>query len=306
MRPTPDPPEPTEQASPGPVVHRPPAARTGSAVQGPYAVPMQRVVQFRERLVVGPIVRYLDGDEDVIAWTHANIPGTRAPGVLLVTNHHLYLHVATSAVADISTPLTRLSGFRLNRRNEELVRVHVSGDDGEVEVELSLTNRVRSRSVGRVLSALTYHRVAGPATFNPDMTSPLPPMERTARHHARRIWITVLGVLVLLVSAVFASPFVPGPGALTAVAGIAILAREYEWARDLHVWAARLADRFITWMRGLRQRRRESRAAARTAEASAATRAEAPAATPAEAPAVTPQSTAGRSTQNEVRPGSLS
>jgi hypothetical protein len=80
-------------------------------------------------------------------------------------------------------------------------------------------------------------------------------MIRRARHHARRVWVTVLGVLVLLVSAVFASPFVPGPGALTAVAGIAILAREYEWARDLHVWAARQADRFVTWMKGLRGRR---------------------------------------------------
>lgn len=216
---------------------------------------MRRLRRFRERLVLGPILRYLDGDEAVIAWTHASIPGTRAPGVLIVADHHLYLHVASSAIPDISTPLARLSGFALNRRNEELVRVRVSGEDGEVEVELSLTNRVRSRSVGRVLSTLTYHQVAGPATFNPDMTSPLPPMERTARHHARRIWITVLGVLVLLVSAAFASPFVPGPGALTAVAGIAILAREYEWARDLHVWASRLADRFITWMRRLRRRR---------------------------------------------------
>ena len=258
---------------------------------------MRRVLRFRERLVLGPILRYLDGDEEVVAWTHANLPGTRAPGVLLVTNHHLYLHVASSLVADVSTPVTRLSGFRLDRRNEELVRVHVSGDDGEVEVELSLANRVRSRSVGRVLSALTYHRVVGPATFNPDMTSPLPPMERTARHHARRIWITVLGVLVLLVSAVFASPFFPGPGALTAVAGIAILAREYEWARDLHVWAARLADRFITWMRGLRRRRREARQA-RQARAVAAAGGTVDG---------TPQSSrTGRSTQSEVRPGSLS
>jgi hypothetical protein len=59
----------------------------------------------------------------------------------------------------------------------------------------------------------------------------------------------VVGVLVLLLSVAFASPFVPGPGALTAVAGIAILAREYEWARDLHVWANRQAERFIAWVR---------------------------------------------------------
>ena len=217
---------------------------------------MTRLRRFRERLVLGAVVHYLDGDEHVVAWSHANVPGTRAPGILVVTNHHCLLHVASSDFPDVSTPLSMLSGFKLNRRNPEVVRVRLCGDVHEVDVELSLTNRVRSRSVGRVLSALTRHKIAGPESFDPALTSPVPPMVRRARHHARRVWITVLGILVLLVSAIFASPFVPGPGALTAVAGIAILAREYEWARDLHVWAARQADRFMNWLRGLRDRRR--------------------------------------------------
>jgi uncharacterized protein (TIGR02611 family) len=221
---------------------------------------MARLRRFRERLVLGAIVHYLDGDEHILAWTHANVPETRAPGVLAVTNLRCHLHVASSAIPDIATPLSELSGFKLNRRNPEVVQVRLVGEGHEVDVELSLTNRVRSRSVGRALSALTRAQVAGPDSFNPELTSPVPPMVRSARHHARRIWVTVLGVLVLLASAVFASPFVPGPGALTAVAGIAILAREYEWARDLHVWAARQADRFTTWLRGLRNRRKATTA----------------------------------------------
>jgi hypothetical protein len=182
--------------------------------------------------------------------------------VLVVTNHHCRLHVASSEIPDLSTPIAELSGFKLNRRDPEIVRVRIEGDEHEVDVELSLTNRVRSRSVGRVLSALTRMKIAAPETFNPALTSPLPPMDRSIRHHARRIWITVLGVLVLLLSAAFATPFVPGPGALTAVAGIAILAREYEWARDLHVWAARQADRFVSWLRGLRKRGRSQETSA--------------------------------------------
>jgi uncharacterized protein (TIGR02611 family) len=221
--------------------------------------------RFRERLVLGPIVRYLDGDEEILAWTHANVPEVRAPGVLVVTNLHCLLHVASSSIPDISTPLSQLSGFKLNRRHPEVVRVRLVGEGHEVDVELSLTNRLRSRSVGRVLSVLTHYKISAPESFNPALTSPIPPMVRSAKHHARRVWITVLGVLVLMVSAVFASPFFPGPGALTAVAGIAILAREYEWARDLHVWAARQVDRFVAWMRGLRTRRRDH-ASARAAD----------------------------------------
>ena len=216
---------------------------------------MGRLQRLRERLVLGSVLRQVDGDEVVLAWTHAKVPGTRAPAVLVVTNRRCLLHVASAAVPDLSTPLSQLLGFRFNRRTPEVVRVQLCGDGHEVEVELSLSHRTRSRAVGRVLSALTRYDIAGPDTFDPALSSPLPPMVRNARHHARRVLLTVIGVLVLLVSVVFASPFVPGPGALTAVAGIAILAREYEWARDVHVWAARMADHFLSWMRGLRRRR---------------------------------------------------
>lgn len=224
--------------------------------------------RFRERLVLGQVRRELGDGEQVVAWTHARLPDTRAPGLLVVTDERCLLHVASSSISDISTPLTEVSSFKLDRRNPELVRVRLCVGDDEVTVELSLTDRVRSRSVGRVLSALTRAKVTAPDSFDAGLTSPLPPMERSVRHHARRVWITLLGILVLIVSALFASPFVPGPGALTAVAGIAILAREYEWARDLHVWAARQADRFMNWMRGLRERRREARSARRTVRSS--------------------------------------
>lgn len=217
---------------------------------------MSHPIRFRERLVLGQVLRHLDGDDDLVAWTHAHVPGTRAPGVLVVTTHNCLVHVASSSVPDVSTPIARLSAFQIHQRNHEFARIRLVGDEGEVDVELALTNRVRSRSVGRVLSALTNRQVTAPDTFNPSLTSPIPPMPRTVRHHARRVWVTILGITVLLVSALFASPFVPGPGALMAVAGIAILAREYEWARDLHVWAARQVDRFVVWMRSLRRRRR--------------------------------------------------
>ncbi len=224
-------------------------------------MPTRPLRRFRDRLVLGQIVRYLDGDDDIVAWTHARVPQARAPAVLVVTKHYLVLHVASSEIPDVTTPLAQLSGFKLHRRDPQVVLVRLVGDDREVDVELSLTHRVRSRSVGRVLSALTRNEVAAPDSFNPELTSPLPPMVRGVRHHARRVLVTTLGVLVLLVSAAFATPFVPGPGALTAVAGIAILASEYEWARDLHVWAARQADRFVTWMRGWGRRRRRSSSA---------------------------------------------
>lgn len=223
---------------------------------------MRTVARFRERLVLGPIRAGLWPGEEIAAWSHASVPGVRAPGLLVVTDRRCLLHVASSSVADIDTPLHRLSGFDLERAKSDRVRVRLNGRRGQdVLVELSLTSRARSRAVGRVLSALTRHDILAPETFDAAMTSPLPPMPRGVRGQARRVWVTVVGVLVLLVSVAFASPFVPGPGALTAVAGFAILAKEYEWARDVHVWATRLAERFISWTRA-HLRRARSRPAA--------------------------------------------
>ncbi len=220
---------------------------------------MRTVARFRERLVLGPVRAGLWPGEEIAAWSHASVPGVRAPGLLVVTDRRCLLHVASSNVPDIDTPLHRLSGFDLERSKSDRVRVRLNGRRGQdVLVELSLTSRARSRAVGRVLSALTRHDILAPESFDAAMTSPLPPMPRGVRGQARRVWVTVVGVLVLLVSVAFASPFVPGPGALTAVAGFAILAKEYEWARDVHVWATRLAERFLSWTRD-RLRRLRSR-----------------------------------------------
>ncbi|MEX0868353.1 MAG: PGPGW domain-containing protein [Nitriliruptoraceae bacterium] len=205
--------------------------------------------RFRDRMVLGPVLRYLDGDETLVAWTHVNVPATRSPAVLLVTNRNCLLYVASSAIPDVSTPIEQLSAFSFRHRNAEVVRLRLSGANGPIDVELSLTNRVRSRSVGRVLSALTERHVAAPDSFNPALTSPIPPMVRSVRHHARRVWITILGVTVLLLSVALSLPGVPGPGALIAVAGVAILAREYEWARDVHVGVARQVDRLLSSVR---------------------------------------------------------
>lgn len=222
---------------------------------------MSRLGRFRERLVLGPIRRRLAPDERILAWSHARLPDVKAPGVLVVTTRAAVLHVARHDDVDVRCALTDLERFELDRRDPEVVRVRLCRDEGDVHVELSLTDRKRSRSVGRVLSELYRHRIAAPHGFDPRATSPLPPLERRAKHHARRVWVTVVGVAVLLLSALFATPIVPGPGALTAVAGIAILAREYEWARDLHVWASRAADRFLQWVQ--RQSHRLRRRAAR-------------------------------------------
>ncbi|MFO7777700.1 MAG: PGPGW domain-containing protein [Nitriliruptoraceae bacterium] len=200
---------------------------------------------------MGSLRGSFEAEESLLAWAHARVPGVRPPALLVVTDQRCVVHIASPSVADIHTQLGALVRFDLDRATPEMVGVRLNGSGEEVVAELSLTTRARSRAAGRVLSALVHQNVGAPESFDPSQTSPLPPVPRGVKDHARRVWVTVVGILVLLVSLAFASPFVPGPGALTAVAGIAILAREYEWARDIHVWANRQAERFVAWVRSL-------------------------------------------------------
>lgn len=48
---------------------------------------------------------------------------------------------------------------------------------------------------------------------------------------AKRVAITILGFAVILAGLALSLPGIPGPGILVIIAGLAVLATEYAWAR---------------------------------------------------------------------------
>lgn len=77
------------------------------------------------------------------------------------------------------------------------------------------------------------------------------------RHHAADVVVAVAGVVVIVAGVVLMP--LPGPGTLIAIAGLAILATRFQWARRLldrlRDRAGDLVDR-IGWARRLRARMR--------------------------------------------------
>jgi hypothetical protein len=215
-----------------------------------------RVRRFRERLVLGHVRDTLADDERILSWAHAKLPGVRAPGLILVTDRRCVLHVASSQIDDRASAWISLQAWELHQITHSRAKLTLTTEEGASSSELSLTSRARAERASKLLAAISEctdvpcARTSGPTRRRVRRKPPeLKAAPRGPREHARRAFITVVGVLGLLLSAVFATPFVPGPGALTAVASIAILAREYEWARDLHVWAHRQLERFIAWIK---------------------------------------------------------
>jgi uncharacterized protein (TIGR02611 family) len=71
-------------------------------------------------------------------------------------------------------------------------------------------------------------------------------MEKVKRH-TKRVFISIVGTVVVLVGIV-AIPY-PGPGWLIVFAGLAILATEFMWARRLLDFARGYYDTWTDWLK---------------------------------------------------------
>jgi len=70
---------------------------------------------------------------------------------------------------------------------------------------------------------------------------PPPPRRNPLHRTARRIAIGVAGFAVIVAGVVLSLPGIPGPGVLIVLAGLGILATEFEWAER---WLERAKARF--------------------------------------------------------------
>jgi hypothetical protein len=64
-------------------------------------------------------------------------------------------------------------------------------------------------------------------------------------HLTIRAGRVIAGLLLLAAGAVLSVPLVPGPGVLFVVGGLALLGREFHWARRVNEWLRRQAGRVV-------------------------------------------------------------
>lgn len=72
------------------------------------------------------------------------------------------------------------------------------------------------------------------------------PSPRQASSLRKRVWIGVVGGIVLI-AGIIMIPY-PGPGWLVVFGGLAILAREFTWADRVLQYARRYYDAWVRWL----------------------------------------------------------
>lgn len=216
----------------------------------------QGLLRLRERMVLGPLCGHLQAAETINAWAHV-VDATGRGGVLTVTEKRCLVHCGPPGSEPVTIAATELDAWRLESVHPTVVELALETEPERVVFQLPLTTHGQARKASEVVREL--------ASWDPGVERAQPPVLTSSRlglrGHVRRVVVTLVGVVLMLLSALFASPFFPGPGALTFLLALALLAREYDWARDVHVWTRRRFEQLWAWLQQRREQRRERRAA---------------------------------------------
>ncbi len=214
------------------------------------------LLRLRERMVLGQLRSHLDEDEAITAWVHV-VGSDGRPGVMTVTSKRCLVHTAPPDRPPTVIDASELTDWNVEPLRDTTAELYLNGSTDPVTIRLPLTTHGQARKATEVVGQLARWTPVDGADAPPVLTS----RQLGMRGHVRRVLVTVVGVVVILISALFASPFFPGPGALTFLAGLAILAREYDWARDVHAWVRRRFEQLWAWLKRRREQRRARRAA---------------------------------------------
>lgn len=218
--------------------------------------------RLRDRLVLGHVRPLLHADEPVLDWAHVHDPVDDRPGVAAVTPQRVFVQWSDARSPDAVLRWDEVAAWDVRRSTDTAPVLTLEAAEQRVVVCLPVSSRVRARAATRLLRRvmdLAPPDADGPPGFVRGGDQQVEAARRGFRGHVRRVVLTVVGMLLILLGGLFATPFVPGPGALTVLAGLAILAREYEWAKDIYLWFRRMVDRVIGWYRRRRAQRRARR-----------------------------------------------
>lgn len=212
------------------------------------------VAKLLERLVLPQLRSMLPADEELVAWSHVQDRDGRR-GILMLTTHRCITHWPERS--DVAIAWKKVSTSRLESGVPGEITLVVESATADVAVRLAASSRGQRRKAAQVLRTVgeltpsgVLDDVVGQTTAEFSVPS------RGMRGHVRRALVTTVGVLLLLLGLLFASPFFPGPGILTILAGLALLASEYDWAKDLHHWGRGKVQRLRQRLRARRARRR--------------------------------------------------
>ena len=219
----------------------------------------RRISEQRERLILAQAAPYLDDGERVLTWVRGRKVGGRGEGFVFLTPKRVIVHWTGRSDAPGSFEWTQITGWGVvqDARGGPILGIE-SEERTTCTVQLRSTTKAMADRVATFAEEFSTHAPFAREPMN--LNSPLGPFEATGRlevppHHwsmadkAKRIAITVLGA-TLVIGGIVLTPL-PGPWSLPIViAGLAVLAQEYDWAKDAREWVREKSKAVADKIRG--------------------------------------------------------
>jgi uncharacterized protein (TIGR02611 family) len=221
-----------------------------------------RLAKQREQQIVERARPHLAPGEEVIHWVRACNPRSGKRGFAFLTPHRLLLLWGGKVDRHGAFSWSAIESWGVNRQavGGPILAVEQDGSSALVQMPVeSIGMAERATNFLYRLAALAPkpRRHPAPKDFPGDYDSRIAtPMERGKRsvmRQTRRIIVTVVGVVLVILGLLLL--VFPGPGILVTLLGLAVLGSEYDWAQDLLAW---VRDRWESRGGRLKSRRSSS------------------------------------------------
>ena len=206
---------------------------------------LSRIAEQRQRLILNHAERYVEDDERVLHWVRAKQPDGRREGFVFLTERRCIVHwtgKSDGIPGDFAWSDIVGWGIATDAAGGPILALESHGE--KCFVQLRATTPAMADEIATFVKHFAERapeprrEVAGGdhlGTFEPRRSLEVITPRRSLTEHTKRVLVTVLGI-ALIFSAIVIIPL-PGPWSfIVTIAGLAILASEYDWARDAMEW----------------------------------------------------------------------
>jgi uncharacterized protein (TIGR02611 family) len=217
--------------------------RAGERARGPAVGVIRRISEKRNEHILRKARPFLTESEEVVDWVRARHPEDGRRGIFYITAERCVVHWSGRKDGHASYEWHSVEDWGIDRDSHGGPTLRIQTSDEVRHIQLVVETKGMAATLGDFLQRFADLAPwpPDPALHNNGARHPVPvheelkPARRSPPQIVRRIVLTVLGASLIVVGIVIIP--LPGPWSFVLnIAGLAILAREYDWADDLLDW----------------------------------------------------------------------
>jgi hypothetical protein len=223
---------------------------------------LDRIGQLRERHIASHAEPYLEEDEEILHWVRARNVEGRGEGFIYLTERRCVIHYTSRSDRHGAVDWGEVSSWGVARETKGGPILGIETDQGDSHfVQMVVNTSAMAQEVAAFIERFAdlapdprWSMMKGDhlGRFETQRTIEVEQHPKTIKDRTKRMLVTVLGVL-LVGGGIIITPL-PGPWSFPIiVAGLAILASEYDWAKDARDWVRANSRKVANKIKGRRR-----------------------------------------------------